>query len=154
MGFYGNITNTSRTQFQFDRTYPNRYAMDLNASLDGIYVGRYVLIEYDKQMGADWTILAYMKTETPPEGNPVTRFYTSNRLDAATEITFRSDLIGRYIRVPGVKEEPDGTVIIYNYDNVNEKADYIYKIEGHDLENDSLIIKHISVLENNPYNEN
>ena len=154
MGFYGNITNTSRTQFQFDKTYPNRYAMDLNASLDGIYVGRYVLIEYDKQMGADWAILAYMKTEISPEGIPITRFYTSNRLDAATEITFRNDLVGRYIRVPGVKEEPGGTVIIYNYDNVNEKADYIYKIEGHDLESNSLIIKHISALENNPYNEN
>lgn len=47
MGFYGNITNTSKTQFQFDRIYPNRKMMDENAGTDGIYMGRYVLIEYD-----------------------------------------------------------------------------------------------------------
>ena len=28
MGFYGNITNTARTQFQFDKIYSNRYEMD------------------------------------------------------------------------------------------------------------------------------
>lgn len=48
MGFYGNIKNTSRTQFQFDIIYDNRAQMDLNATSDGIYTGRYVLIEYDR----------------------------------------------------------------------------------------------------------
>ena len=47
MGFYGNITNTARTQFQFDRTYSSRYEMDKNTLTDGIYAGRYVLVEYD-----------------------------------------------------------------------------------------------------------
>lgn len=47
MGFYGNITNTARTQFQFDKIYPNRYEMENLKSTDGIYAGRYVLIEYD-----------------------------------------------------------------------------------------------------------
>lgn len=47
MGFYGNITNTSRTQFQFDLIYPSRYKMETQCSKDGVYVGRYVLIEYD-----------------------------------------------------------------------------------------------------------
>ena len=47
MGFYGNIKNTSRTQFSFDRIYANRVEMDNMASLDGIYAGRFVLIEYD-----------------------------------------------------------------------------------------------------------
>ena len=47
MGFYGNIKNTSRTQFTFDRIYANRVEMDNMASLDGIYAGRFVLIEYD-----------------------------------------------------------------------------------------------------------
>ena len=37
MGFYGNITNTSRTQFQFDRTYPNRRVMDSSAKSDGMF---------------------------------------------------------------------------------------------------------------------
>ena len=50
MGFYGNITNTSKTQFQFDRTYPNRATMEANLTTDGIYAGRYVLIEYDTDL--------------------------------------------------------------------------------------------------------
>lgn len=47
MGFYGKVTNTSKTSFTFDRTYPNRYTMDKYAKTDGVYVGRFVLIEYD-----------------------------------------------------------------------------------------------------------
>ena len=50
MGFYGNITNTTRTQFSFDATYASRYDMDRDAANDGIYVGRYVLVEYDKDV--------------------------------------------------------------------------------------------------------
>ena len=46
MGFYGNITNTARTQFQFDRIYQTRAQMDLACGSDGVYPGRYVLIEY------------------------------------------------------------------------------------------------------------
>ena len=53
MGFYGNITNTARTQFQFDKIYSNRYEMDNNKAIDGIYAGRYVLIEYDSEVNLD-----------------------------------------------------------------------------------------------------
>lgn len=49
MGFYGNITNVARTQFQFDRTYSSRYIMDLSCGSDGVYPGRYVLVEYGSQ---------------------------------------------------------------------------------------------------------
>ena len=47
MGFYGNITNTSKTQFQFDRIYSSRSAMENKMYTDNIYAGRYVLVEYD-----------------------------------------------------------------------------------------------------------
>ena len=47
MGFYGNITNTSKTQFTFDRIYPNRFTLQNSMSTDGIYIGRFVLVEYD-----------------------------------------------------------------------------------------------------------
>ena len=53
MGFYGNITNTSRTQFVFDRTYSSRYEMDTKCSSDNIYAGRYVLVEYDTDASFD-----------------------------------------------------------------------------------------------------
>lgn len=63
MGFYGNITNTTRTQFQFDRTYPNRYTMDKMVSGDGVYPGRFVLIEYDRSESFLKSI--YLYNETP-----------------------------------------------------------------------------------------
>lgn len=48
MGFYGNITNENKTTFKFDRTYANRYLMDEGAKTDGVYPGRYVLVDYDQ----------------------------------------------------------------------------------------------------------
>lgn len=47
MGFYGNIANTSRTTFSFDKVYSNRVLMDNNAESDEVFLGRYVLVEYD-----------------------------------------------------------------------------------------------------------
>ena len=46
---YGNITNTARTQFQFDKIYPSRLIMDQDCKDDGIYAGRYVLVEYGEE---------------------------------------------------------------------------------------------------------
>ena len=53
MGFYGNITNNSRTSFVFDAIYSSRYAMDNACSTDGIYNGRYVLVNYDADLTLD-----------------------------------------------------------------------------------------------------
>lgn len=53
MSFYGDITNTSRTHFQFDRVYANRAEMERYKETDGIYAGRFVLIEYDSEMHMD-----------------------------------------------------------------------------------------------------
>ena len=53
MSFYGNIKNTARTQFYFDRIYPNRMSMDTNAGKDNIFAGRYVLVEYEQDISAD-----------------------------------------------------------------------------------------------------
>ena len=53
MGFYGNITNNSRTSFIFDATYSSRYAMDTACSTDGVYAGRYVLVNYDADLSLD-----------------------------------------------------------------------------------------------------
>ena len=51
MGFYGNITSTNKTQFTFDKIYPNRKTMDraleihategdTSAPGDGVFIGR------------------------------------------------------------------------------------------------------------------
>ena len=49
MGFYGNIADTSRIQFQFDKIFSSRYDMDIAAlsGTDGIFSGRFVLVKYD-----------------------------------------------------------------------------------------------------------
>ncbi|MBQ7820100.1 MAG: hypothetical protein IJ341_10435 [Bacteroidales bacterium] len=63
MGFYGNITNTARTQFQFDKVYPNRYEMEQKTKTDGIYAGRYVLIEYDSDVHLDHMLRVWHKAD-------------------------------------------------------------------------------------------
>jgi hypothetical protein len=48
MSFYGNNTNGSKNnQFVFDKVYPNRKTMDSHAKDDGVFVGRYVFVEYE-----------------------------------------------------------------------------------------------------------
>ena len=46
MGFYGKVTNVNNTSFSFDKVYPNRYMMDNKCADDGVFVGRFVLVEY------------------------------------------------------------------------------------------------------------
>lgn len=82
MGFYGNITNTSNTTFSFDRIYPNRLSMEANANNDGIFIGRYVLIEYDQDAAYP---NIYMKKETDGE----VRYYSSPNCENETRIQYR-----------------------------------------------------------------
>jgi len=58
--FYGNMKNNSRASFIFDKIYPNRVAMEkaLNAVDDegtfigdGIFINRYVLVDYHYALG-------------------------------------------------------------------------------------------------------
>ena len=68
MSFYGNITNTSRAPFTFDRIYSSRHAMEANREQDGVYAGRFVLVEYDKAFSHEEFRQAYRKSnETTPE---------------------------------------------------------------------------------------
>ena len=47
MSFYGNISNSGKTNLVFDRIYPNKKTMDEKAATDEVFIGRFVLIEYD-----------------------------------------------------------------------------------------------------------
>lgn len=47
MAFYGRVTNESKTSMTFDRVYPNRAIMDASAKNDGVFSGRFVLVEYN-----------------------------------------------------------------------------------------------------------
>ena len=54
MSFYGRIDRTDRVSFVTDKIYPNRKAMDNNALTDGVFIGRYVLVEYEQDLGYDY----------------------------------------------------------------------------------------------------
>lgn len=105
MGFYGNITNVNNTTFVFDRIYPNRVAMDQNADIDGIFIGRYVLIEYDNDEKTFFNEV-YIENE---------RFYFS--IDAAkkTEIKYQDTENENYYVTTGtvVYTEVDGKYTYY-----------------------------------------
>ena len=51
MSLYGEVRKLASQQFQFDRVYPSRKAMDdaLENHLDGVHHGRYVLVEYGER---------------------------------------------------------------------------------------------------------
>ena len=58
MSFYGNIKRIGSQSFQFDRVYASRCEMDdaLNSDNgDGVYPGRYVLIEYGERYSKNGT---------------------------------------------------------------------------------------------------
>lgn len=46
MSLYGNVKRVGTSQFQFDREYKSRVEMEQQCSTDGVYIGRYVLINY------------------------------------------------------------------------------------------------------------
>lgn len=79
MGFYGSVTNTSKANLQFDRKYSNRFQMEASCSSDGVYAGRYVLVEYDLKWdntnltNDQFTMLYYKADEdkysTSPDGS-------------------------------------------------------------------------------------
>ena len=154
MGFYGNITNTSRTQFQFDKTYPNRAAMDNAAKSDGVYIGRYVLIEYDTKFAADWATEAYQKTKEI-NGQKVIEFFGNDKTDAASRFLYGAGNIvkDKYIRIPATYEDTDGTIRIHNLDNPGALSDIIYLITGKGI-NDNPAVTKISEVKDSPYNEN
>ncbi len=80
MGFYGNIRNTTSNSFKFDRIYPNRVLMEQHADDDGVFGGRYVLIEYDQSLDETSAKGSVKASETVYKvwyGNNSVRYYTT-----------------------------------------------------------------------------
>jgi len=129
MGFYGNITNTSRTQFQFDRVYTSRKQMDDSASEDGIYAGRYVLVNYEEDGASDYYLHAYKITTengfqfgSSWNGEQLTRFRWVERV---TQADPNNDVLFQYqvIAIP-----PDH---IHNVADPNQTEWEFWRVEGH-----------------------
>ena len=91
MGFYGNITSSSKTQFSFDRIYPNRQVMEQNIAQDGIYMGRFVLVDYDQDVSKNEYRLFYYEDE---------HFYMFAEIASKTEVRYPGDVaMNEIIRV-------------------------------------------------------
>ena len=73
-GFYGNIAHSNKTAIQFDRIYHSRKEMDESIAGDGIFVGRYVLIDYDEPAISGYYVQAQ------------NRFYTTNTVQTTSAI--------------------------------------------------------------------
>ena len=88
MGFYGNVVDIEKnSSFTFDKIYPNRKYMEESASTDGVYLGRYVLIEYDTDYSSFDYKRAYLKENdiTLYESIPL---YSSSGTGKDTKITY------------------------------------------------------------------
>lgn len=109
MGFYGNITNTSRTSFQFDKTYSSRYVMDQAVASDGVFIGRFVLIEYDKNINKLDYVTAYKRVEgkRPVFGIGFGKNGALNKFVIGKTAADNAITDGTVIRIPG--KEKDGT---------------------------------------------
>ena len=100
MGFYGNITNTNKTQFTFDRSYSSRALMDQRIDRDGIYLGRYVLVEYSLDTSKDMYYLAFKKGD---------KFYAAANFDSRTELKYTDN---PYAITTKVTNENNSTVYV------------------------------------------
>lgn len=49
MSLYGNVKKVASSTFQFDKIYPNRVEMEAHCKSDGVYAGRYILVEYGQK---------------------------------------------------------------------------------------------------------
>lgn len=101
MGFYGNVSNITRSTFQFDRIYSNRKAMEraLATGDDDVYIGRYVLIEYDQAIDFDvfTRIFAHeVEIGTEEDKQQQTWFYTEKYKAGISDKKLVSGIKGQY----------------------------------------------------------
>lgn len=95
------MTSSAKTNLQIDKHYPNRAAMEANVKTDGVYAGRYVLIEYGV-VGQDAFTIGYYSNN---------KFYYDN--------TFKKEIIP----AEGILYS-----IIMNYSADKDASQYLYEI--------------------------
>lgn len=90
MGFYGNINNTVKVQFSFDRIFSSRFAMDDSVAngTDAVFAGRFVLISYDDEVH---NFPIYFLKDN--------KLYT-NKYDAIHGINEKTVSIGSIVHIP------------------------------------------------------
>ena len=125
MGFYGNIKNTSRTQFNFDKIYSSRSEMDNQCANDGVYAGRYVLVEYDQNVHFDSFPIGYLKDGILWASIPTaaTESPLPYRLQVAPDQATNTDQFGVYVSSGTVIHVPKEYNFDEDWDQVEEKVE-------------------------------
>lgn len=85
MSFYGNISNAGKTNLTFDKIYANRKQMDQYASTDDVYIGRYVLVEYDDNTFSYRE--GYLKESSLPQHQNKINIYSDVECNVPFQIT-------------------------------------------------------------------
>jgi len=123
--------------------------MDASAQTDGVFVGNYVLVDYDTEMQADWGIecYAYRNADNPE----VIEFYMAPREQGVPRIKYQQVLVSstlypyarskkayfKYLIVPGDRKSTNtttGEVVTTKYNFVDGDGadhDVIYEVYGH-----------------------
>lgn len=91
MSFYGNISNAGKTQMSFDRVYPNRKIMEENAPTDGVFVGRFILVEYDDNTYSHRTGFINFLPTKDEESNGKYSVYTNAECTIPFKLTESND---------------------------------------------------------------
>lgn len=112
MGFYGNITNIARTSFQFDKIYSSRFLMDQMANSDGVYAGRYVLVNYEDSAGYDYYVPGYKTTDG-------TNFFFGSSING--------EVLTRFKWVETKAEATDADVL-YNGQIISIPPDHVHNV--------------------------
>lgn len=137
MSFYGDITNTSRTHFQFDRIYANRAEMETYQDSDGIYAGRFVLVEYNNEMHMD----SFLRVRKDENNN----FYTTFSADTSQEVLLTRDNIqvGTIVYESAYETQPNSGYFAKNCT--------FYKCVGYNVNNVALFEDVVGENEEDPH---
>lgn len=167
MGFYGHIIkDPGQTQFYFDRKYSNLAELKAHETTDGIYSGRYVLVEYSEDFKFKGIALQgsniikeddgslYSKTDGLLEGD-----FVSITIDKNTAvykcISFTNKGIAVFDTTPAIQGEK------INYYDFNYNVDRVYLQEsfgrGYDstvwqkvfIDDDEIVEKYVMIAELN-----
>ena len=106
--FYGNVTPASSDILEFDKIYPNRVTLEESAENDNIAIGRYVLIEYDIDLGFEANLA---KDEEKYGNNP--QFKDTVGYDSTAWLKIFADKKEKYIKIADLNTGSDSEGIIW-----------------------------------------
>lgn len=82
MAFYGRVTNEAKTSMTFDKVYANRVEALANANVDGVFTGRFILVEYSTQPVFSTDVQAFLNNAYSAEKGTAYQQECANAADA------------------------------------------------------------------------